>query len=300
MTTRRENMADLLADGFRTILFDRWDTIKWIYDKIFNVDTSTKKEEKDSAVHGFGLMPSKAEGMGITYEDPAQGYDVTYTHVTYGMGFRVTEEMWEDDLYGKIKKLPKALAKSAMHTVEQACANIFNNGFVTTYNSGGDSKALFATDHPLVGGGTQANTPAVAADLTVSSLQAAITAIEEMTDDNGIVLTLKPKTLLVPTALKWTAKELLKSEKKPGTADNDINALADEDLGYTTWPYLTDDDAWFLLTEKDEHELNFFWRRKLDTDDESDFDTGDLKFKATMRFSVKWSDYRGTYGSPGA
>ncbi len=143
-------------------------------------------------------------------------------------------------------------------------------------------------------------TPAVAADLTVSSLQAAINAIEDATDDNGIVLSLKPKTLLVPTVLKWTAKELLKSKNKPGTADNDVNALEDEELGYMTWPYLTDPDAWFLLTDKEEHELNFFWRRKLDTDDDADFDTGDLKFKATMRFSVKWTDYRGVYGSPGA
>ena len=300
MTTFRDNQPDLIADGFRTILFDKYNSYPWEYDRIFNIETSKKNQEKDSGLSGLGAMPSKAEGESIQYDDPIQGYDVTYTHVTYGMGFRVSEEMWEDDQYGKIKKMPNALAKSARITIEQTCANIFNNGFVTTYNSGGDGKALFDTDHPLSGGGTYANEPAVAADLTVSSLQAMVQAMEETQGDRGEILAIKPKLLVVPIDLKYTARELLKSSLKPYTADNEINALEDDDLKYFVWHYLTDPDAWFLLADKEDHELNFFWRRKLDTDHDADFDTGDLKFKATMRFSTKWSDWRGAHGSPGA
>lgn len=300
MGTFRSNMPDLIADGFRTILFGKYNDYPKEYPKIYDILKSKKKEEKDSAVSGFGVMPEKAEGTGIVYDDPIQGYDVTYTHTTYGMGFRVTEEMWEDDQYNKIKKLPKGLARSAHHTVEQTCANIFNNGFVTTYNSGGDAKALFADDHPLTGGGTYGNEPAVAADLSVSSLRAAIQSMEETEDDRGLILAIKPKLLVVPTELQWEADEILNSKLKPYTADNEKNAFGKLGLSYFVWHYLTDSDAWFLLSAKDDHELNFFWRRKLDTEHDSDFDTGDLKFKATMRFSVKWTDWRGTYGSPGA
>lgn len=293
-------MPDALSRGMRTILFNKYFNYPDEYSQVFNVYDSDKKEEVDSSISGFGLMPVKTEGQSITYDDPIQGYDVTYSHVTYGLGFRVTKEMYEDDLYDKIRKMPKALAKSARATVEQAAANIFNYGFVTTYNSGGDAKALFATDHPLTGGGTAGNTPAVAADLTVSSLQAAITAMEETTDDRGLLLAVKPKLLVVPSELKWTARELLESKQKPGSEYNDINALAGDDLSYMVWHYLTDPDAWFLLADKDDNELNFFWRERLKTQSEVDFDTNDIKFKATMRFSVKWSDWRGTYGSPGA
>lgn len=300
MTTTRSNFPNAIAEGMRAILFEKYDSYPEEYKEIFNVYESSKAEEKDSAISGFGLMPVKQEGTGILYDDPIQGYDVTYSHVTYGLGFRVTKEMWEDDLYGKIKKMPRALARSAKHTVEQTAANIFNYGFVTSYNTGGDSKALFASDHPLTGGGSYGNKPTVAADLTVSSLQAAIQAMEETPDDRGLILAVKPKLLVVPPELKWTARELLGSQQKPYTADNELNAFLDDGLSYFVWHYLTDDDAWFLLAPKDEHELNLFWRKKLDTDADTDFDTGDLKFKATMRFSVKWSDWRGAYGSPGA
>lgn len=300
MTTFRENLPDLIADGLRTILFEKYNSYPEEYKKIYNIYESKKKEEKDSSVSGFGTMPEKPEGQSILYDDPIQGYDVTYTHVTYGLGFRVTREMWEDDQHNKIKKMPNALAKSARATVEQEAANIFNYGFVSTYNSGGDSLPLFDASHTLPGGGTYNNEPGTAADLTVSSLQAAIQNMEETPDARGLTLAIKPKLLVVPPALKWTARELLGSKLKPYTADNEINALLDDELSYFVWHYLTDDDAWFLLADKDDHELNFFWRRKLDSEHDTDFDTGDLKFKATMRFSAKWSDWRGAYGSPGA
>lgn len=300
MTTFRSNLVDEVSDGLRAVLFQKYNSYPEEYKKIFNVHESEKREEKDSALSGFGIMPVKQEGQPVMYDDPIQGFSVTYSHVTYGLGFRVTAEMCEDDQYGKIKKMPLALAKSARHTVEQTAANIFNYGFVDTYNKGGDGKALFAADHPLTGGGAIANKPAIPADLTVSSLQQALLAMEETTDDRGLLLAIKPKLLVVPPELKWTARELLGSRQKPYTADNELNAFLDDDLTYFVWHYLTDDDAWFLLADKDDHELNFFWRKKLDTESDEDFDTGDIKFKAVMRFSAKWSDWRGIYGSPGA
>lgn len=228
--SKRSDFPDLLAEGLRTVLFEKFDSYPEEYKQIFNVQESKKSEEKDSAISGFGAMHIKEEGDPVFFDDPVQGYDVTYTHVTYALGFRVTREMWEDDLYGKIKKMPRALAKSARHTIEQTAANIFNNGF--TSGVGGDGKYLFATDHPLVGGGTYANRPAIAADLTVSSLQAAIQNMEETVDDRGLILAIKPKLLVVPPALKWTARELLDSALKPYTADNEKNAFLDEDLNY--------------------------------------------------------------------
>lgn len=299
MTVFRDDQLELVADGLRTVLFEKYKSYPKEYKQVFNIYSSKKMEEKDSAVSGFGLMPEKQEGEPVAYDDPIRGFNISYRHVTYGLGFRVTREMWEDDLYNVIKKLPTALARSARHTVEQESANIFNFGFSDQHILGGDGKPLFAGDHPLTGGGIYSNRLAIPADLSVSSLQEALQLMEETVDDRGLNLAIKPKLLVVPPALKWTARELLKSQGRPGTADNDYNALLDDELSYFVWHYLTDNDAWFLLSSKDDHELNFFWRRKLDSEHEEDFDTGDLKFKATMRFSVKYSDWRGVVGCPG-
>lgn len=298
MALIRGSMPYLLDQAMRVVLFEKYDNYPEEYSKVFNILSTKHATEKDASISGFGTMPVKNEGVGITYDNPLQGYEILYTMLTYGLGFRVTEEMMEDDLTGKIKKMPAALAKAAHQTVEQTAANIFNNGFVTTYNAGGDTKALFANDHPLKGGGMASNIPAASVDLTLSSLQAAITAMEETVDDRGNLLAIKPKKLIIPAELKFTARELLKSSGKPGTADNNINSIQEDGLTAQTWHYLTDPDAWFLLA--DDHELNFFWRKKLVSDSDTDFDSGDLKFKAVMRFDVGFSDWRGVYGSAGA
>jgi phage major head subunit gpT-like protein len=300
MTMQRSNSPEVLAQGLRSILFEKYASYPWEYKQIFNVLKSGKKEEEDFSLSGLGLMPQKPEGQSIVYDDPISGFSTKYTHVSYGMGFRVTHEMLEDDQYGKIRKMPLALARSARHTIEQTAANIFNFGFVTAHNVGGDGKALFATDHALSGGGTSSNRPAIGADLSLTSLQEAILTMEETVDDRGLLLAIKPKMLIVPPELRWTARELLDSKLKPGVETNDINPILEDDLNYFVYHYLTDDDAWFLVGDKDDHEMNFFWREPLTTESEEDFDTGDMKFKAFMRFSVKWSDWRGVYGSPGA
>lgn len=299
MTAKSTNFGDLLEPGLRQILFNKFSQYPEEYAVVFNVDTSTRDREKESTLSGLGSMPQKNKGASISYDDPYQGYDYTYTHVTYGLGFRVERELWEDDLYGKIKRMPEALARSARATYEVVAADIFNNAFDNTYTYG-DGKELCATDHPLLGGGTEQNELSTASDLAVASLQQAINDLEETVDDRNILLALRGMLLVVPPELKWTARELLGSAQKPGTSTNDANALLDEDLKYFVWHYLTDPDAWFLLIRQDELEVKFFWRRRLDFGQGNDFDTEDAKFKATMRFSVGVTDWRGVFGTPGA
>lgn len=301
----RGGFSDLLAPGFREIFFQRWGRYPEQFSKVLNVLTSKRQYEEESAVTGLGLMPQKTEQGAITYDDPLQGYDKRYTHLTYGMGFRVSEELWEDDLYGIMKRMPDALGVSARQTVETVAWSLFNNGFTdSAAYLGPDGEPLFGDGstktHPLVGGGTWANQLNPAADLSVSSLQSLIELMENTVDDRGLKLSLKPKVLLVPLQLKWAARELLDSDNKPYTANNEVNALQDEDLRYFVSNWLTDTDAFYLLTEKMDHTLKLFWRRKLAFKNDDDFDTGDAKFKATMRLSVGYTDPRGIVASPGA
>lgn len=291
------DIQELLIVGLRAVLFQKWKTYPEAFSVVNNVLNSTKSKEEDLPVSGLGPMVQKFEGQGITYDDPVKGYKATYIHKTFGLGFRVTEENINDDQYSIIKKMPKALAKSAYQTREVLAAKIWNNGFTDV---GPDGKVLFATDHPLAAGGTGSNTLATPADLDVTSLTALINIIERTVDEKGLLQNIKVKKLIVPPELKWTARELLKSDDKPYVATNEINALKDEELKYFVYPWLTDTDAWFLQSDKDEHEMNFFWRRMLKDEAGDDFDTGDLKFKATMRFSVGYSSWRGVAGSEGA
>jgi len=270
------------------------------HDKVFNVLNSTKQSEKDSYESGFGIMPEKNEGVSATYDTIIPGISKTYTHKTYSLGYEVTEEAIEDNQRTPetFNKLPRALARSGEETVEVTSFNIFNNGFSTT---GFDGKVLFATDHPMLDGTTQGNRPTTHADLSVSSLTAALTAIEKFTDERSLKLPTKGKLLLVPVDLWNIAEELLGSEYKPFVANNEVNALQKKDLQYFVGHYLTDEDAWFVLAEKGAHQLNFYWRiRPGALRRGTDFDSTNLKHLARMRFSVDYSHWRGTYGTEGA
>lgn len=298
MTTTRSNFPDLFINGLRAVLYLEHETAPREYERIFNIHSSTKKSEVDSAVSGLGLIEVKLEGQKTVYDDPIQRYDKTYTHLTYSRGFRVTHEMYEDDQYSIMKKMPKALARSANYTVEQVCANIFNNAF--TSGTGGDGKYLCATDHPRADGGTAiANRPTTHADLSISSLQAAWQRMMMMVDDRGLICPIQPKMIITHPAGRWAAEEILNSNQKPYTADNEINVMKNKGLITFDWAYLTDEDAWFLLADKSNHELHFFWREKMNDKQDTDFDTDDLKFKVNMRFSVGWTDFRGVDGSAG-
>lgn len=270
------------------------------YQKIFNVLNSTKQAESDSYESGFGLMPEKTEGNSATYDVILAGIKKTYTHLTYAMGYEITEEAIEDNLQTPetFNKLPTALNRSAIETVEITAANVFNNGFSS---NGVDGVPLFSTAHRALDNATWSNRPATDVDLSVSSLTAGFTAIEKFTDERGLQRPTKAVLLVVPVDSWNIAEELLGSEFKPYVANNEVNALQKKDLQYFVWHYLTDTDAWFLLSEKENHQLKFFWRGKLGALRKgTDFDSTNLKHLARMRFSVGYSHPMGTYGSSGA
>lgn len=300
MTIESSTIVDALDANLNEMFQDGTTSWPEEYSKVFNVETSDKQSEKDSYESGFGLMPEKAEGVAATYDTILQGISKKYTHATYALGYEITEEAVEDNLRTPetFNKLPQALNRAAMETVEVTAANVINNGFTTT---GFDGVSLFSTAHPSLDGSTQANRPSTDADLSVTSLTAGLTTIEKFTDERGLKRPTKAVMLAVPPDLWNVAEELLGSEYKPYTANNEVNALQAKDLRYFVWHYMTDVDAWALFAEKGMHKLKFYWRVKLGALRRgTDFDSTNLKHLARMRFSVDYSHWMGTYGTVGA
>jgi len=302
MAITRAQITDALDANLNDIWQDGLTSWGEEYRTVFNVLNSTRQSEVDSYESGFAAMPEKREGVAATYDTILPGIKKTYTHVTYALGYELTEEAVEDNLQTPqtFNKLPAALNRSAIETVEVTAANIFNNGFSTSYN-GFDGVPLFSTSHPNLDATTQANKPTTDADLSITSLTAGLTAVEKFVDERGLKRPMKARTLLIPSDSWNVAEELLGSEFKPYVANNEVNALQKKDLQYFQWHYLTDTDAWFLLAEKGMHQLKFFWRVKLGALRRgTDFDSTNLKHLARMRFSVDYSHWMGTYGSQGA
>jgi phage major head subunit gpT-like protein len=297
MTAQRGNFGDLLAPGFREIYFERFNRYPDEYTKIVNVQDMDRQYIDDSDLSGFGTVPEKTEGVGISYDDPIQGYDKRYTASTYALGFRVTREMWEDDLYGKMKKMPKALGASMRYTIEVDGANLYNRAFNSSY-TGGDGIELCSTVHPLTGGGTEQNELTTAADLSETSLEQALIDIAATTDDRGLTLALKPRKLLVSPTNWVLASKLLKSTQEPGSAQNAINPFMGM-FELVVNHYMTaGSDDWFILC--DDHQVNFIFRSRPNFEQDNDFDTEDAKFKARARWVTGFSGFRGIFGSPGA
>lgn len=308
MTTTRSLFSNLLAPGLRKIYYDELKERPLEYEAIFNIETSKRKYEDDYQMAGLGTMPQKAEGNAITYDDPLSGNTRRYTHLSWGLGFRITHEAYDDDLYGMLgKKMSSQLAKSARNAQEVHAFSILNGAFAASATASTtaaanvfDTYSLCNVAHTRLGGGTQANRSSTDADLSVSSLQAAIDLFEGWTDERGISLVCRPRRLIIPYQTKWIAREILNSTAKPYTANNEINPLMDEDLSFMVSHYLTDSDSWFLIADKGVHSLNFFWREKPRFDNSDDFDTGDAKYKGYQRFIAGVSDWKGVFGSQGA
>lgn len=282
---------DMLPE-LSNIIIDKFTSLPDLIPTIFNVKKTTKSIEQSTKVSGFGVAPEIPEGEEVQYHESKQGYDKTFTMVKYGLGFMATEEMVDDGKFDLIAKMSRLLGKS-VHEVRQIKAfNVFNNGFSA---AGPDGVSLFNASHPLIGGGTATNT--ASSDLTVSALESAITNFENSVDDEGLRQSIMPKYLLVPPALKFRAKEIVASAQKSGTANNDINSLADEDLIVISCPYLTDSGQWILLADKDEHELCFYDRKAPTVTGAYDFDTDSGKTKMKTRFDVGFSDWFGTYSA---
>ena len=270
--------------------------------EIYETETSERSFEEETKLSGFGAAPVKNEGSAISYDNAQEAWTARYNHETIAMGFSLTEEAVEDNLYDSLSaRYTKALARGMAYTKQVKSASILNNGF----NAGfvyGDGQALFSTAHPLVSGGVNSNRPSTAADLNETSLEAAVIQIAAWTDERSLLIAAKPRKLIVPPGLMFVATRLLETELRVGTTDNDINALKNNGSvpeGYTVNHFLTDPNAWFLLTDVP-NGLKHFVRTPMQTSMDADFDTGNMRYKARERYSFGVSDPLGIYGSPGA
>ena len=270
--------------------------------EIFDTETSERSFEEETKLSGFSAAPVKNEGSAIAYDNGQEAWTARYNHETIALGFSLTEEAIEDNLYDSLaSRYTKALARAMAYTKQTKAAAILNNGFDSDY-PGGDGVELFSTAHPLVSGGTNSNEPSTPADLNETSLEAAVIQIAGWTDERGLLIAAKPRKLVVPPSLMFVATRLLETELRVSTADNDINALKTNGSipeGYTVNHFLTDTDAWFLTTDVP-NGLKHFVRTPMAQSMDGDFDTGNVRYKSRERYSFGWSDPLGVYGSPGA
>ncbi len=270
--------------------------------EIYEVESSERSFEEETKLAGFGAAPVKNEGQGIAYDNAQEAWTARYNHETIALGFSITEEAVEDNLYDSLSsRYTKALARAMAYTKQVKGAAILNNAFSGSYLYG-DGKSLCATDHPLVNGATNSNRPTTGVDLNETSLENAVIQIAAWTDEKGLLIAAKPKKLVIPPALMFVATRLLETTQRVGTADNDVNALKSNGSipgGYTVNHFLTDTNAWFLLTDVP-NGLKHFVRTSLDTKMDGDFDTGNVRYKARERYSFGVSDPMGLYGSPGS
>jgi hypothetical protein len=270
--------------------------------EIYETETSDRSFEEETKLSGFSAAPVKNEGQAVSYDNAQEAWTARYNHETIAMGFSITEEAMEDNLYDSLSgRYTKALARAMAYTKQVKAAAILNNGFASAVTYG-DGQPLFSTAHPLVSGGVNSNRPATGADLNETSLEAAVIQIAGWTDERGLLIAAKPRKLIVPPALQFVATRLLETNLRVGTTDNDINALKNNGSvpeGYTINHWLTDTNAWFLTTDVP-NGLKHFVRVPLATSMDADFDTGNSRYKARERYSFGVSDPLGAFGSPGA
>ena len=270
--------------------------------EIYETETSERSFEEETKLSGFSAAPVKNEGSAIAYDNAQEAFTARYTHETIALGFSITEEAVEDNLYDSLSaRYTKALARAMSYTKQVKAAAVLNNGFTAGYN-GGDGVPLFSNAHPLVGGGVNSNIPSTPSDLNETSLENAVIQIAAWTDERGLLIAARPRKLIIPPSLQFVATRLLETELRVGTADNDINAIKNNGSipeGYAINHFLTDTAAWFLTTDVP-NGLKHFVRSPMSTGMDGDFDTGNVRYKARERYSFGWSDPLGVYGSAGA
>ena len=267
--------------------------------EIYETETSERSFEEETKLSGFSAAPVKNEGAAIAYDNAQEAWTTRYNHETIALGFSITEEAIEDNLYDSLSaRYTKGLARAMAYTKQVKAAAVLNNGFNNAY-TGGDGVALFSSAHPLVNGGTNANSPSTPADLNETSLENAVIQIAAWTDERGLLIAAKPKKLIVPPALQFVATRLLETELRVGTNNNDINAIKNNGVvreGNTVNHFLTATNAWFLTTDVP-NGLKHFVRTPLQNSMDGDFDTGNVRYKARERYSFGWSDPLGVYGT---
>lgn len=299
MTMFRGGFSNLLAPGYRKVVFETYKERPIEGTQLVNVQSEGKRAYlEDFNMAGFGPLVPKPEGGPITYQDPKQGTPKRYTWTTYASGYRITQEMMDDDLYGIMgNKLAKALGRSARNNEEIVMASVLNNAFDTSFVGFTAGESLLGT-HVSLRGVSQSNTPTVQADFSLPALQAALEHFHNLKDETGFPAVFMPKMLVHSIGDYWMVNQVLKSQFLPGGNQNDINQVAKENITPFLSHYLTDPDAWFLIA--DNHDMNYFNRRPFMFSNTDDFETGDAKFKGTRRNGAGFGDWRGIYGSSGA
>ena len=305
MAISRAQLAKELEPGLNSLFGLSYDEYDREYEDIFSIEDSNRAFEEEVLITGFGSAPTKTEGQGVSFDNATESYSARYTHDTVALAFALTEEAVEDNLYDSLgKRYVKALAKSMANTKEVKGADVLNNAFSSSF-TGGDGNSLIATDHPLSGGGSAANRATSMADLNETSLEDALIDISGFTDDRGLPISVQASKMIVPSELVFVAERILNSQLRSGTSDNDLNAVRSTGVlpgGYSVNHYLTDPDAFFILTSVTEQGdgLKMFQRSGMETSMEPDFSTGNIRYKARERYSFGFSDWRGIYGSQGA
>jgi hypothetical protein len=302
MAISRAQLLKELLPGLNALFGMEYKTYGEEHKEIYETETSERSFEEETKLAGFSAAPVKNEGAAIAYDNAQEAWTARYNHETIAMGFSITEEAMEDNLYDSLSaRYTKSLARAMAFTKQVKGAAILNNGFNSAFTYG-DGQALFSTAHPLVSGGTNSNRPATAADLNETSLEAAVIQIAGWTDERGLLIAAKPRKLIVPPQLQFVATRLLETSLRVGTTDNDINALKNNGSipeGYTVNHFLTDTNAWFLKTDVP-NGLKHFVRVPMATSMDADFDTGNNRYKARERYSFGVSDPLGCFASPGA
>ena len=267
--------------------------------EIYETETSERSFEEETKLSGFSAAPVKNEGSALAYDNAQEAWTARYNHETIALGFSITEEAIEDNLYDSLSaRYTKALARAMAYTKQVKAASVLNNGYNAAY-AGGDGQALFSTAHPLVNGGTNSNTFSTPADLNETSLEAAVIQIAAWTDERGLLIAARPKKLIVPPALMFVATRLLETELRVGTTNNDINAIKNNGAipeGYTVNHFLTSTNTWFLTTDVP-NGMKHFERIPLQNSMDGDFDTGNVRYKSRERYSFGYSDPLGMFSS---
>ena len=301
----RSNYSDTFGTthlpAIYTVVFNSYKQKSDMIPILFNVQKSDRDIEQSTQYGGFDIANTMSEGESVSYQDVIQGYDKTFTHLKYGKGFKVSQEMIDDGKYLTMQKMSAALGKSHFEVKQIEAADIFNSGFSTS-TSNPNGEALFSTTHALTRGGTEQNTLSVAADLSVTSLRQALSDLRDTRDSDNLRMNLKPKYLLTSGVggTLYDAWELIRSKDRPDTSNRATNAFEIDGLEPIYWDYLTDTDAWYLVCEPSENGLVFMNRQDPELSSDYDFDAGAYKVKMLQRFSTGWIDWHGVYGSQGA
>jgi hypothetical protein len=297
MPANRGAFSQLLAPALYSIIFDDLAARPEYYSQLFNIYPSESAYEEDQLIAGLGTIPTKPEGTAIKYDEPIQGGSIRYTHVSYGLGFQVTREMWDDDKYGIMRKVSQDFAGGIRQTVEAAFANVLINGFTTTKTI--DGVTMFNTAHPLLGGGTYSNRSATDAAFSIAAMQELTILFERMVNERGLLKLSVPRQVWGAPELQWTMGELLHSAYKPGGGTNEVNVMQGRYEPYVN-PFFTSTTQWFMLAAMADHTLKGYWRTQPMFESQDDFNTKGASYSVYFRFVAGVTYWHGIAGSNGA